>query len=232
MAELGERAVEAEQAAEGERRLAIAEERARIARDLHDSAGHAINLIAVRSGAARLRHQADPGRSLAALAEIEEIARQTAAELDGIVHSLRDDSASDGTPASPAGLASLSTLVGHQSRSGLKVAVRSTGSPRPLGHTQDQAAYRILQEALTNAARHGRGEASVELAYEPAVLDITVTNDTGDGAGAGGRRGHGLIGMKERAALVGGSLEAGQMDGRFRVLARIPYQTGRECRGS
>ena len=232
MTELRERAAEAEAAAEGERRLAIAEERARIARDLHDSAGHAINVIAVRAGAARLRHDADPDRSRVALTEIEEVARQTAAELDGILHSLRDDSPTAGSPAPPVGLASLSTLVGYHSASGLKIVLRSTGDQRPLPHTADQAAYRILQEALTNATRHGRGDASVELAYEAAALHITVTNRASVSTGMHGRRGHGLIGMKERATLVGGGLQAGQADGCFRVSVWIPYETGRTCHES
>ena len=232
MAELRERAEELERSAETERRLAVAEERTRIARDLHDSAGNAINVIAVRAGAARLNQDAEPARSLAALAQIEDVARQTAAELDGIVHSLREDPRIDGPPPTPVCLASIQTLVAHHSQSGLQVAVRKSGDERPLPHAADQAAYRILQEALTNAARHGTGDAAVELAYEAVGLQVTVTNGGGRFTPPDKRTGHGLIGMKERAALAGGNLEAGQIDGRFRVSAWIPYEVRSQCRES
>lgn len=224
MADLKARAVAVERAAESDRRLAVAEERARIARDLHDSAGHAINVIAVQAGAARLSHDRDPDRPLAALAEIEEIARQTAADVDGIVHSLRESGADDDGPAVPVGLASLSMLVGHHARSGLKVAVRTVGVQRPLTRAPDQAAYRILQEALTNAARHGQGDATLELAFEPAALRLTVVNLARAGRPVGTTGGHGLIGMRERAQLLGGTLEAGPLEGGFRVSALIPYE--------
>src|ERR671914_1757141 len=111
VADLNERAQRADREAERERRLAVAEERARIARDLHDSAGHAINVIAVRAGAARMRHHEQPERSRAALEAIEEVARQTVAEIDQIVGTLRDR-AENGETAAPPGLASLQTLVG------------------------------------------------------------------------------------------------------------------------
>ena len=226
LAQLGERAAQAEREAESERLLAVAEERTRIARDLHDSTGQAINVIAVRAGAARLRYQEAPDRSLAALAEIEEIARQTAAELDGIVHSLRETSGDD-VAVAPAGLASLSTLAETHTRSGLELDVQTSGTPRPLAGSADQAAYRILQEGLSNASRHGSGGVSVELVYEGDALRITVVNPAGPSASNNERHGHGLVGMKERASLVGGSLEAVTANGRFRLSARIPYEAGR-----
>jgi signal transduction histidine kinase len=223
MVELDERATHAEREAEGDRRLAIAEERARIARDLHDSAGHAINVIAVRAGAARLRHDGDPARSLLALEQIEDVARQTAGDIDQIVHTLREDGSASGGPAAPPGLASLGTLVAHHSHTGLDVTVRGIGNPRPLAHTADQAAYRILQEALTNAARHGTGAAELELAFQDTVLELTVTNPVPVGGKPRPAGGHGLIGMRERAILLGGTLEAHRANGAFRVSARIPY---------
>jgi signal transduction histidine kinase len=223
MAELKERALHAEREAQRDRRLAIAEERTRIARDLHDSAGHAINVIAVRAGAARMRHRGDPDRSLLALTEIEEVARQTADDIDQIVHTLREPGAASGGPAAPPGLASVGTLVAHHARAGLDVSVRSSGDRQPLGHNADQAAYRILQEALTNAARHGAGAALVELAFRDDALGLTVTNPLAGGARRRSGGGHGLIGMRERATLLGGTLEAHREDGVFRVSARIPY---------
>lgn len=220
--DLSERALHAEREAERERLLAIAEERARIARDLHDSSGHAISVIAVRAGAARLRHHHDPDRSLLTLMAIEELARQTVEEIDQIVGTLRQGAANTVVEA-PAGLASLDTLIAHHGAAGLGVRVDVSGTPRSLGGAPDQAAYRILQEALTNAARHGTGSARIELAFGDAGVELVVTNPVlADGAPRSGG-GHGLIGMRERATLLDGSLDADRANGEFRVRARIPY---------
>ncbi|MGP4104023.1 sensor histidine kinase [Nonomuraea sp. KM90] len=225
VAELRQRAVDAEREAaagrrravreaERERRLAVAEERARIARDLHDSAGHAISLIAVRAGAARLRQDGSP----AALAAIEELARHTAAEIDQLVGSLRDG---DPEPATPLGLASLDTLVAHHTAAGLRVELDVTGAARPLAAAADQAAYRILQQALANAARHGIGNARIELDFTGPELTLTVTNPV---RGTPRRtNGHGLIGMRERATLAGGSLDATRTADAYRLRAQLPY---------
>jgi signal transduction histidine kinase len=230
MEELEQRARRAERAAEREQLLAVAEERTRIARDLHDSAGHAISVIAVRAGAARLRHHEDPDRSLAALAAIERQARQTVEQIDRLVAGLREPGAADGTVEAPPGLASVDTLIAHHAGAGLAATLQITGEPRPLGAATDQAAYRIIQEALTNAARHGAGGATVTVAFGADGLEIDVTNSVTAGGGTagvdGGHRtggGHGLIGMRERATLLGGTLVAGRANGAFRVAARLPY---------
>jgi signal transduction histidine kinase len=223
VAELHERALRAEREAERERLLAAATERARIARDLHDSAGHAISVIAVRAGAARLRHRQDPDRTLPALEAIEELARQTAAELDQLVGTLRERSSANGRVEAPPGLASLETLLAHHGAAGLEVTLEASGTPRPLGAAADQAAYRILQEALTNAARHGAGGARIELAFGEVVVELTVTNPVPVHGSPRQGGGHGLIGMRERATLLGGSLDADRANGVFRVHARIPY---------
>ena len=122
------------------------------------------------------------------------------------------------------GLASLATLIGRQREAGLQVSLRTSGAPRQLAGMTDQAAYRILQEALTNAARHGAGHARVELVYTDDALELTVANHLPtfqyEPSSNGG---HGLIGMRERAALLGGTLDADQADGGFRVHARLPY---------
>ncbi|MGH9156205.1 MAG: sensor histidine kinase [Acidimicrobiales bacterium] len=225
IAELRERAVHAERDAERERLLAVAEERARIARDLHDSAGSAVNVIAVRAGAARLRHTSEPHRSLAALEAIEELARQTAEEIDHIVGALREGGARQDEVESPPGLASLADLVARQAASGLDVTVDTAGSPQRLGGTADQAAYRILQEALTNAARHGAGGARVELRYGDAAVDLLVTNPVAVGGVDRSGGGHGIVGMRERAALLGGALSAERAKGTFSVRASLPYGT-------
>lgn len=222
VAELRERALRAEREAERERRLAVAEERARIARDLHDAAGHAINVIAIRAGTARMRR--DPERSQAALGAIEELARKTAGEIDQIVGALRDPGSADGAVEAPPGLASLDTLVARQAAAGLDVSVASAGTPRRLESAVDQAAYRILQEALTNAARHGTGETRVKLAFGKTALQLTITNTARGNPAARSNGGHGLIGMGERAALLGGSVDVERTGGSFRVCAHLPYR--------
>ncbi|HSL66121.1 MAG TPA: histidine kinase [Gaiellaceae bacterium] len=224
IAELEERARRAERAAERERRLAAAEERTRIARDLHDSAGHAINVILVQAGAARLLREQDPERSRTALETIEEVARETLGEIDQLVRALREDDrpAEQGTVEPAPGLAAVEALAERHRAAGLDVAVRARGSRRPLPPALDRAAFRILQEALTNAARHGEGSADVEIGYGPGALQLTVSNRVppGRSQAAGG---HGIVGMRERAALLGGSLETETGDGGFRVRARLPY---------
>jgi len=227
MAELEERALRAEREAERERRLAAAEERGRIARDLHDSAGHAINTILVHAGMGRLQTKRDPESARDAFQTIEELARETVGEIDQMVRVLREDAAppSDGSTAvePPPGLAALDGLVEQHRAAGLDVTTTIRGDRRPLPSGVDRAAYRILQEALTNAARHGTGGAHVEVAFGANALDVGVANllspDRAIRATGGG---HGIIGMRERATLLGGTLEAGARDGRFELHAHLP----------
>jgi signal transduction histidine kinase len=203
----------------------VAEERARIARDLHDSAAHAINVIAVQAGAARPWQEQDPGRARAALETIDDVAHRTVAEIDEIVHSLRDESdRSEHVEPSP-GLTALDSLIAQHSSAGLPVTVETDGERRPLAGAVDRAAYRILQEALTNSARHGAGGAQVKLSYGRRALELTVCNGVRPQAPARvtPNGGHGLVGMSERATLLGGELEVGRMNGTFRVHARLPY---------
>jgi signal transduction histidine kinase len=220
--ELRERALRAEREGERERRLAAAEERTRIARDLHDAAGHAINVIAVRAGTARLRR--DPERSQAALEAIEELARKTVAEIDQIVGSMRERGSGNGAVDAPPGLASLDSLVARHVAAGLDVSVASRGEPRPLESALDQAAYRILQEALTNAARHGSGATRIELAFGETALELTISNPAAGGGGTRSNGGHGVVGMRERATLLGGSLEVERAHSSFSVRVRLPYR--------
>jgi signal transduction histidine kinase len=228
MAELearAERALRHERIAtlEQRARLAAAEERTRIARDLHDSAGHAINVILVQAGAARLLGTRDPERSQAALETIEEVALETLGEIDRLVTALREDDGSaraNGNVEPPLGLAGLATLVDRHRTAGLAVELAAHGPRRPLTPGVDQAAYRILQEALTNAARHGDGRAEVAVAYEDDSLALTVTNPTRN---AHVENGHGIVGMRERAALLGGTLDVSAAKGTFRIHARLPY---------
>jgi signal transduction histidine kinase len=229
-AERAERALRAEREAEREQRLAVAEERTRIARDLHDSAGHAINVILVQAGAARLLSQRDPEGAREALETIEEVARETIGEIDRLVRGLRDDGLVPeiADPSEPRpGLGALDRLVDRNRAAGLDISLnvrRENGMP-PYG--VDQAAYRILQEAFTNAARHGAGRAEVEVIFGPQVLELTVTNPTRpDWRPSAG--GHGIVGMRERATMLGGRLTAAGGDGVFRVNAELPYGTESE----
>jgi len=232
IAELRERAQRAEREAERERRLAAAEERTRIARELHDSAGHAINVILVQAGAARLLRERDPEGAAAALDTVEEVARTTIGEIDRLVHALREGDAEEPLVAGR-GLDALERLAAHHRDGGLPVALDATGEPRPLPGEVDRALYRIVQEALTNAARHGDGPATIALDYAPDALRVTVENpvaaaggDDGDGRDGGAPRrgsgGHGLVGMRERALLLGGELDVERAGSAFRVRARLP----------
>lgn len=228
LADVIARADRTQREAEQDRLLAASEERARIARDLHDSAGHAINVIAVRAGAARLRHHEHPERSLAALEAIEELARQTAEEIDQIVGTLRERGSATRVIEAPSGLASLDTLVRRHREAGLEVTIGASGERRRLPPAIDQAAYRILQEALTNAARHGTGSAEVHVAFNDESLELTVTNPMRASPLSPPTGGHGLIGMRERATMLGGTLYAKGADGIFRVLARLAYGSHQE----
>jgi signal transduction histidine kinase len=228
MAELEERALRAEREAERERRLAAAEERGRIARDLHDSAGHAINTILVHAGSGRLQTGRDPEGARKAFETIEELARETVGEIDQMVRVLREDVAASGGPGEvepPPGLAALDGLVERHSAAGLRVTTTIRGERRPLPPGVDRAAYRILQEALTNAARHGNGGAHVDVVFSPSALDVSVANPLSpDRATRGTGGGHGIIGMRERAALLGGTLEADARGGRFELRAHLPVR--------
>jgi signal transduction histidine kinase len=221
--ELEERARRADRERERERRLALAEERSRIARDLHDSVGHAINVIVVRAGAARLHHDQAPDRSRAAIVAIEEIARQTASEIDQIVGTLRDAGSEDEATTTPLGLAALNGLTADHAAGGFDVTVATAGTPRPVRQAVDVAAFRIVQEALTNAARHGTGPAKLEVAYGETALRLRITNPARDPSPQSTNGGHGLIGMRERATLLGGSLDTSRTNGTFCVHARLPY---------
>jgi signal transduction histidine kinase len=222
-----ERARQAQRELERERRLAAAEERTRIARDLHDSAAHAINVILVQAGGARLIQERDPAAVAHALSTIEDVARETIGEIDQLIRNLRaEDGRGPAHPAveAPAGLSALPALAERHRAAGRPITMHVAGRPRPLSPGLDQAAYRILQESLTNAARHGSGPADVEVTYGDGELELSVANpvfSTANGQTAVG--GHGILGMRERAALLGGSLEAAASAGRFRVHARLPY---------
>jgi signal transduction histidine kinase len=207
---------------EREQRLTIAEERTRIARELHDSAGHAINTILVQAGAARVLRERDPRRAAEAVETIEEVARETMDDIDRIVAALREDGQADLAPLP--GVAGIPALVERQRASGFAVELRDGGDrEQPIAPAVDRAAYRIAQEMLTNAARHGTGGAEMVIERRADALSLTVSNPV-----AGDRRsrvggGRGIAGMRERAELLGGTLTTGIEGGRFWTRAMLPY---------
>jgi signal transduction histidine kinase len=190
----------------------------RIARDLHDSAGHAINVILVHAGLGRLQTERDPAAARAAFETIEDVARETVGEIDQMVRVLREDPRDGVEP--PPGVAALEQLVDRHRAAGLDVVATYRGARRSLPASVDTAAYRIVQEALTNAARHGDGQVAVDVRFADAVLEVAVANPVAAGAIHGD--GHGLIGIHERATLLGGTLEAGARGDRFEVRACLP----------
>jgi signal transduction histidine kinase len=216
IAELEERALRAER---------DAEERTRIARDLHDSAGHAINVILVHAGAGRLQAAKDPEASRSAFGTIEAVARETVGEIDQLVGVLREDPSRDAGDevAPPAGIAALEALVERHRSAGLDVKTTVRGDRRALSSAVERSAYRIAQEALTNAARHGDGSAQLEVEFGPNALDIAVSNPVPRPGSSRETGGHGLVGMRERAAMLGGSLDIRAEEGRFEVHAHLPF---------
>jgi signal transduction histidine kinase len=216
-----ERAAQERERTAREQRLAVAEERTRIARELHDSAGHAINSILIQAGAARLVQDSQPERSREAIATIEAIARETMQEIDVILGGLRNGAPADLEPLP--GIDRIAALVERHQAAGLDFSLRDRTSPElRLPPPIDRAAYRIAQEAMTNAARHGTGAAELTLECRDGVLTLTVANPVADGATARTTGGHGLTGMRERAALLGGTLDARRVGDRFEVRATLP----------
>jgi signal transduction histidine kinase len=227
-----ERAAERERESEERARRSGTEERVRIARELHDVVAHAMSIIAVRSGVARMVLDTQPGEAREALGIIEDTSRQALDELRLLFGVLRR-AEPDGTPAELGpvpGLADLPELLTQITDAGVAVGVYVEGQSRRLPPGVDLSAYRIVQEALTNVVRHaGPAAAELTLRYRPAEIQIEVTDDgqarddhafpsphDGDG------RGQGLVGMRERATLYGGQLLAEPTPSGFRVLARIP----------
>jgi signal transduction histidine kinase len=203
-------------------RLAVAEERNRISRELHDVVAHAISVIVLQARGARHSLDDDPDDARAAIDAIERTASQALGEMRRLLAMLRTEAEPDLLPQPS--LAHLDTLAGEVRRSGLPVEVRVEGAPRPLEPGMDASAYRIVQEALTNVLKHaGEARAQVTVRYAADALELRVADD-GPGGSNGGGGGHGLISMRERAALFGGTIAAGaREDGGFVVDARLPW---------
>jgi signal transduction histidine kinase len=226
-AAVAERAAEREREREERLRRAVADERVVIARELHDIVAHAMSLIAVRSGVALAVRDSQPEEAGKALAIIETTARRALQEMRLLVGVLRrvDDRGAELNPAPV--LAALDDLVDQAGQAGVLVHVQIDGEPRPLSAGADLSAYRIIQEALTNVVRHaGPTRAQLRLCYRRDEVTIDIVDEGSVRFDAAridpGGGGHGLIGMRERAALYGGDLVAGPDGHGFGVHARLP----------
>ncbi|MFI7134189.1 sensor histidine kinase [Nonomuraea sp. NPDC050153] len=208
------------------RRQAVTEERARIARELHDLVGHTVSLMLVQAGAGRRVLDRDPAKARELLLGLEQTGRAALAELDRVLGVLRRDSPGDDGETGQPGLAGLPELAGRMTEAGIEVRVQIDPTPPELPHSLDLSAYRIVQEALTNALKHGDAtSATVTVRHDGGSLDIDVRDD-GRGSPPGYQPGRGLLGIGERVALFGGTLWHGPAGaGGFRLRAVLPLPT-------
>ena len=248
VAAVEERAVRAEQSREEEAHRRVVEERLRIARELHDVVAHRIAVVNVQAGVASHLLRSQPDAAEEALRHVREAGRAVLDEVADILSVLRESDDSTAPTAPAPSLAQLDELIASFSSAGLEVDWSLRGRPVDVGSAVGLVAYRLLQEALTNAHKHGTGTAHVLVAYGPSTVTLSVDNPlrrpmhvtpgavshtggtggTGVTGGTGGTdgtdgAGHGLLGMRERAAAVGGVLKASpEGDGRFHVEALLP----------
>jgi signal transduction histidine kinase len=222
---LKERTAELEREREERARLAVAEERARIARELHDVVAHTLGVVVVQAGAERL-HVPAGSRAHETFASIERSGRAALEEMGRLLGMLRVEEDGDALVPQP-GLARLDDLLQHVRATGLDVELVVEGTPRALGPGADVSAYRIVQEALTNAVRHSRStRARVRLRWDSAALEIEVADDGVGPPAEAPRSGHGLLGIRERVALYGGALVTGRSDlGGYLLVARLATPT-------
>ena len=222
VAELQERAARAEQAREEQARAAVAAERARIARELHDAIAHGVTVMVVQAEAAEEMLGGAPERARKPLRQVQRAGREALVELRRLLGIMREEDAAAERAPQP-GLANLEALVETVREAGLPVDLRVEGRPATLPSGLELSAYRIVQEALTNSLKHSGAErVTVAVTYGDSVLDLEVSDD-GRGRSPANGAGHGLAGMRERVALYGGELESGPQRGRgYRVRARLP----------
>ena len=211
---------------EEEARRAVEEERARISRELHDVVAHSVSVMTVQAGAVRRLLKPDQVREREALTVVETTGRQALTEMRRLLGMMRAEGESAALAPQP-GMKTLERLVEHVREAGMPVELTVQGEPFDLPPGIDLSAYRIVQEALTNALKHaGPARAWVAVRYTPDELEVDVEND-GRSNGDGETGGLGLIGMRERVAMCGGELEAGPRDGGgFRISARLPVRAG------
>ena len=229
-----ERALRAERERDEQARLAVREERSRIAREMHDIVAHSVSVMVVQAGAARRLVDRDPQAAVEAAGLVEATGRDALREMRRAVGVLRAGGDGEGSSEATAparlepqpALADVPALIAGYRDAGLDVRVRTDGEPCPLASGVELAAYRIIQEALTNTMKHaGPARAEVRIGYGPDALTVVVADD---GRGAGfepAQGGHGLAGMRERVTVYDGDLDAGpHPGGGFRVRARLPFE--------
>ena len=220
--EAKKRAARAEREREERARTAVTEERARIARELHDVVGHSVSVMTVQASAVRRLLRPEQEREREALLIVERTGREALAEMRRMVGVLRRPEEGPALAPQPS-LEHVERLVEQAREAGLSVELRVEGDPQPLPAGVDLTAYRLVQEGLTNALKHAQAErAQVVVRYGDGDLEVTVSDD-GRGAGSSDGGGHGLVGMRERVAVYGGELEAGpREEGGYRLRAKLP----------
>jgi signal transduction histidine kinase len=209
-------------------RDAVARERVRIARELHDVVAHSVSVMVVQAGAARSVLDRDPEASVRALGAVEATGREALTEMRRLLGILRPDG-EDADHSPQPSLDRLGALIARSRDAGLDVELRVEGRAGPLAPGVDLTAFRLVQEGLTNALKHGgRGRARVVLRWSADVLEVEVANRISAGPAVHGLAGggQGLVGMRERVALCGGELRAGPIGRGFVVRARLPRERG------
>lgn len=223
IAAITERAERAEQTREAEAHRRVTEERLRLARDLHDAVAHQIAVISLNAGAASSALPANPDRAAAALSTIRSAARTVLSEIGGLLTMLRADDPTRDVAAPQVGLERLDALLEQFSDTGLDVQVRIEGDLDHVTGAVGLVAYRTIQEALTNAHKHGtEHRAYILIEIDPATLRVVVTNPVTSGTVAADGTGVGLIGLQERVASVRGSVTAGPAPAGWKVTAMLP----------
>ncbi len=221
LASLEERAAQLERERDQQGRLAAATERARIAREMHDIVAHNLSVIVALADGAGFMAESDPRRSADAMEQVSQTGRHALGEMRRLLGVLRDDGGAALAPQP--GLADIDGLLERLRAAGLRVTLETSGDPIALGPGAELTVYRLVQEALTNTLKHAGADvaATVRLRYERDGIDIEVTDD-GRGRARVSAGGQGLSGMRERAAVYGGSIDAGPAaGGGWRVHARL-----------
>jgi signal transduction histidine kinase len=224
---LEDRAARLEAERDAQAQIAAAAERARIARELHDVVAHNVSVMVVQADGASYALLSDPDRARQALAAIASTGRQALAEMRRMLGVLRRDEDGTGPGRAPLpGIGQLGELLEQTRATGLAVSFTVEGVPQPLPGGAALAAYRIVQESLTNTRKHGgpRATAQVTLRYLEDALLLRITDDGQGAAAASDGAGHGLTGMRERVAIYGGWVQAGpRPSGGYHVTARLPF---------
>jgi signal transduction histidine kinase len=217
-----ERATHAEREREAAARVAVAEERARIARELHDIVAHAVSVMVLHVGAVRHKLPDALAEEVDALRGVEQAGRTALAEMRRLLGAMRRDGEDIELTPQP-GLDNLDALLAEVGRTGLPVRLHIEGESFTLPQAVDLSAYRIVQEGLTNALKHARASrADVIVRYRPDELTIEVRDD-GRGGSSGDGLGHGLVGVRERVKIYGGEMSAGPgLDEGFVLRAQLP----------